>query len=458
MKTGVLVIGLLCLYMAAAGVISRRGKKYSNSFISSVTAGRETSFPLLLGAAVGSHIGSGFIIGGAEYGAAYGIGGAWYGFGCGFSFILVAFVTARLVYRGGYLSLSEYFRERYQTSSLEIICTVANLLNFMGIFAGQLLAGRAIFYLTGINGDYGVIATAIIAFIYASVSGLWGVMAFSMLQSAVIVLGILAALLILTANNGTGVLITALPASYFELVPFDWDIMVMMTGPALLLAMVGQHTFQRIASAKTEKGAVYSHLIGGLLLLVIALMPPLIGMYGRMLYPDIPSDQIFTTVISEQLPPLLSGVILATIIFAVMSCCNSIFICASTNVIHDIVKPMLRPNITEHECKRLQVITNAVICVLGIALASSTGDMIELMSLGYTFVVAGCIVPFLGGFMWRRGTAEGAMASAILGIGTVLLDFFRIIELPYASIAPLLPSLMGYVTVSIFTAKKKNGR
>ena len=109
MEIGYLTLLILACYAAAMAVMSRRARRYSGSFIDNMTAGGQASLLLLTGGALGSHIGSGFVVGGAEYGALYGLGGAWYGIGCGISFLVSGVFFARFIYRKRYLSLADYF-------------------------------------------------------------------------------------------------------------------------------------------------------------------------------------------------------------------------------------------------------------------------------------------------------------------------------------------------------------
>lgn len=84
MTTPSIVILILLSYGTAMLLISRRASRRIRSFQDTIAAPGQTSLFLLAGSAIGGQIGSGFVIGGAEYGARYGIAGAWYGIGCGF--------------------------------------------------------------------------------------------------------------------------------------------------------------------------------------------------------------------------------------------------------------------------------------------------------------------------------------------------------------------------------------
>ena len=150
MSTSQLVILILVLYMGAMLVLGRSARKRIKSVQDAIAAPGQSTMPLLVGSAVGTHIGSGFVVGGAEYGARFGIGGAWYGIGCGISYLAVGLFISRFAYRNGFLSLSDYFSRRYQGKATRLIYSVATMLCCIAMLAGQLLAGRAIFLAVGI--------------------------------------------------------------------------------------------------------------------------------------------------------------------------------------------------------------------------------------------------------------------------------------------------------------------
>lgn len=454
MTISMLVIIILAIYLLIMAYIGYKSRKHQASFESSITASKATTALLIAGSSMGLHIGSGFIIGGAEYGATYGIGGAWYGIGCGLSSLVSALLLTRYIYRHHYLSLSDYFLIRYKTTALRIICIMAGICCNLAVFAGQLLAGRAIFYVAGIKGSYGIILTAVIALVFTQVSGLWGTMVASLVQSGVILVSVLFALIMLVGQAPVPQVLQALPDSFSTLVPFSGEVLAMMTLPNILSHIVSQLTIQRIASARSEKDAVHGYLLGGLLLLPVAFIPALIGIYGRYFFPNGASAEMFSQVASSKLPMLLGAMLLSSVICAVLSSCNAMFISVSTNIVHDVCQEMFFPEITDRQCRRLSVIIDSVICVIGIMLAFSSEDIIQVISLGYTFITAGAFVPFVGGILWKGGNKYGAVCGAIAGILCTVFNFFGIISVPYASVFPILPAAIAFVIISLITQKR----
>lgn len=456
MQIKYLVILILLGYMIAMVCMSIRSKRYSGSFLDSMTAGGEASLLLLTGSALGSHIGSGFVVGGAEYGALYGLGGAWYGIGCGVSFLVCGIFLTKFIYRRRYLSLMDYFMERYQNRSISLISTFSTLLCSMAIFSSQLLAGKAIFYVAGIDGNLGIALTSIVALVYTTMSGFWGAMTVALLQSAVIFISILGALFVLYTGSGTEILFASLPQSHFDLFAMDAETLVMLTVPTVTSCIVSQPIFQRISSAKSERGAVRSHLIAGVLLIFIAFIPVLLGMYGKSFFPALPTSELFSRVAAERLPLLLGALLLSSVICAVISACNGTMISISTNIIHDLFQSMFKTDITDQQCRRYNGIVNVAVSVTGVLIAVAMDNIIKLLSLGYTFITAGCLIPFVGGILWRGGNAKGAVASAVTGIAFVLLDAVKLIQMPFISVTSLVPSMIVYVAVSILTRGSKD--
>lgn len=108
-----LLVTVLVIYFAGMVAIGMMGLKYSETFDSFVSAGRNAGVLMIIGSAVGSQIGNGFVVGGAGAGAGTGISGAWYGIGCGLGYLVIGVVLNKVVYAKGFISLPEFLDERY---------------------------------------------------------------------------------------------------------------------------------------------------------------------------------------------------------------------------------------------------------------------------------------------------------------------------------------------------------
>lgn len=93
-----LLVIVLVVYFAAMVGIGFMGRKHAESFDSFVSAGRSAGVLMIIGSAVGSQIGNGFVVGGAGSAASVGLSGAWYGIGCGLGYLAIALVLNKHVY------------------------------------------------------------------------------------------------------------------------------------------------------------------------------------------------------------------------------------------------------------------------------------------------------------------------------------------------------------------------
>lgn len=454
MDTTTIIVVVLAIYMIAMIAIGLYGRKYATTFKDTITAAKRSTMFMIIGSAMGAHIGSGFVVGSGEYGAYYGLSGAWYGIGCAISYILAGVLFIRFIYRHNYVSLSDYFLDRYGDKVTRLIYSISIPLSYIAGFAGQILAGKAIFAAFGINGNVGLIIMTLIVLFYASLSGLWGAYMTSVIQVGIIFVAMVASFCSLFFSGEFSILSESLPSQAFNLFACDPEVFILMVIPTLLSTPTDQTVFQRTASAKTEKAAVLGHIFSGLLLIPIALIPTLIGMYGMCVMPDAEPSAVLIQVVLGKFSPLFAAIFVAAVLCAIMSTCDGIFIGVSTTVIHDIYQGMIAPDASEEKCKRYSTILNIIIAGLGVALALSFNSIIDLLSMSYTVLFSGCMIPFVGGLVWKKGNTTGALGSAACGIGCSALIMAGIFTPPYSSIFPAIPALVGYIVFSLIGLRK----
>ena len=435
------------LIMIGIGIYGRR---YNTSFDESLTASKQATVIMVASAAIGAHIGSGFVLGGAEEGVRWGLAGMWYGIGCSLSYILIAILTARYLYNKGYVTLTGYFKERYEDKSTALIYSIATPLSYIAIFSGQIIAGKSIFQAIGINDTIGVIATVVIVLLYCGLSGLWGALATSVIQVTIIIISLIFGLYFLSQNDGFN-MISTLPQTKFELVPFGPEKLVMLTIPTILSQLIDQANIQRIASSKNENTAQKGFLLAGIALIPLAIIPVLLGMYGSLIYPDLPENTVLMTLVLEKYPAFIAGLFMASILSAIMSTCAAMISGISATVLGDIYKGILNPKANESTMKKLNLVLYVVVGVLSIFIALKLSNIISLLSMAYTILVSGCLIPFAGGIIWNKANSKGAIASAVVGIITSLLIAFGVINPPFASLFPLIPALIAFIAGSLMT-------
>jgi len=449
-----IIISIMVLYLAGMILIGLKGRKYSGSMKEFLTAGKSGGMVMLIGAYIGAHIGNGIVVGGAEYGANIGIAGLWYGLGACASYVLFALVMAKKVYREGYITIPDMINDRYNSKTASVIVAVLNICASLGITAAQLMAGASLFKYIGLDPTLGAVVTALIVFVYATLSGMWGVMMTDAVQSAVIYISTIVVIIVIAANGGFELMKTNLPAESFAMMPFGAEELIMLFLPSALNGLISGASFQRTSSCKNEKVAILSPIFAAGLLVPFVVLPVIMGMYGKALWPDVDGSIVIFKVLNEAMNPVITGLMVAAILSAVMSTVDIGLLNITANAVNDIYYKTLNPKAEEKTLTLLSRIVTFAAGAIALYLALSSSGILSLLSATYSFMNAGALVMVLGGIFWKKGTKEGAIASAIVGMLLVGLNRWGIVAIPYVSITPLLPAAIVYVIVSLMTQKK----
>lgn len=446
-----LIVVVLAVYMAAMLFIGWLGRNKSSNFDEYVTAAKKGSFLLVCGSYIGSHIGNGVVVGGAQNGVVYGLAGVWFGVGACLSYIIYALVMAKRMKKEDCLTLSEVIDKHYGGHACGTIYAVINCGAAISIMAGQIVAGKNLFEYLGLNPILGAVLCAVCVFIYASMSGQWGVMMTDVIQVGVIFTCTLIAIVYMLTSGAFSMMHETLAVTEWGLFNADPEAIVMNAVPGMLYGLISCASFQRNTSAKDEKTAFNSALWGGLILLPYVFLPVLMGMYGKALFPDTPSGMMLFKVMMEAFPPLVGALMIAALMAAVMSTVDSQLIYVTASVTKDIYCQYINKNPDEKKLTGLGkwITLGAGLITLYIAIGA---DMItSMLSYAYTFLCAGTLVMVVGGIFWKKATKPGAIASSIVGIFFVILYKFCGVDLPFSSIFPLLPSAITFVIVSLCT-------
>ena len=454
-----IIVVVLVIYFAAMVFIGFMGRDKASNFEGYLSMGRSAGVLLLMGGAIGGQIGNGFVVGGAEQGAAVGMAGAAYGIACALSTVLVAVFLNNFIYNGGYMSMADYTRKRYHNEIPGTIYDLSTAISSIGLIAGQIMAGKALFEALGLSGTVGAIAIAVVVLLYSQLSGLWGAFATSVVQTAVIAVGLIGTTVVLVAEGAVGEMSAAVEAGTLASSSLDFSGLSAagfagMMLPLLLGMVTDQPTYQRINSAKSAKISRIACYLSCLVMIPLALMPAFIGSYGNFKYGATGSSAFFDVILNE-LPAVVCALIIAAVLAAVMSTIDCGLITMSTVLTRDIWQGALKKTPSEAQLKTITLVVNIGFMFTSTALALASSSILGLLNSVYAFLAASCFVPFVGGVLWKRGNATGAAAASIVGVITVIATNLGV-TLPGSgvipgAILPIIPSAIAYVIVSLCT-------
>lgn len=451
------IVIVLIIYFLGMVVIGWYGRHHSKDFESYLNMGRSGGVLLLMGGCIGGQVGNGFVVGGAAEGASVGMAGAAYGLACAGACFLVAFLLNDFIYKGNYMSLAQYCHKRYNSHVPGTIYDLSTAISSIGLIAGQIMAGKALFEALGLSGTLGAIAIAVVVLLYSQMSGLWGAFATSVIQTGIILVGLVATTLVLLGQGALDTINTAVANGTASPTSLNFEGMsaaavIGLVVPLFLGMVTDQPTFQRVNSAKSAKISKTACILSGIVMIPLALMPAFIGSYGAAEFGVSGSDAFFVVVMNK-LPAIACALIIAAVIAAVMSTIDCGIITMSTVLTRDIWQTAMKKNPDEKQLKSITLIVNILFLGVSTVLALMANSIIGLLSSVYSFLAAACFVPFVGGVLWKKGNTYGAVAASIVGVCTVLATWLGL-SLPMASIFPILPSAVAYVIVSLVTQSK----
>lgn len=219
---------------------------------------------------------------------------------------------------------------------------------------------------------------------------------------------------------------------------------------------------QRVLAAKNIDHGRWGALFAGALqlpVLVILIFPGVLarGIYDPAEVPN--SDLIWPALVFDFAPVGLRGVVVAALIFALMSTLDSVLNGAASLVVNDFVKTR------DHRFTERQLLTIGRILVGGfLVVAALWAPVITTFSgivayfqsfLGY--VTMPLVVVLLGGLFWRRAsTAAGVWTLAVVPVGLVAFLTFELLgvgdlQFLYGTGIMFVLSLAVFVAISLAT-------
>jgi Na+/proline symporter len=202
-------------------------------------------------------------------------------FGAGTCLILVGLFFATKLYRLNLLTIGDYYRERYG-KGIEVFCSVAIILSYLGWVAAQITALGLVFSVLtngAMSETAGMIVGTLAVLIYVVVGGFLAVALTDFIQMIVLVIGmsIIAFFSAELAGGAGPVLAMANKAELWKFLPnpsFTEIAFFIGAGVTMMLGSIPQQdVYQRVMSAKNAKTARAGAVIGGASYILFAFVP-----------------------------------------------------------------------------------------------------------------------------------------------------------------------------------------
>ncbi len=413
-------IGLYFVLMVAIGFYASRGAKTVTDF---VVAGRDLGLIVCSASIFATWFGSGIMMGAATSGYERDfllmIGEP---FGSGLALLLVGLLFARIMRRTRRLTWVEFFEARYGkfAGAFGALADIASGLIWLG---GILFTfGVLVETLTGVPEAYGIIGGLFVIVLYTMIGGMWAVALTDLIQTIVLVVGlIILFIVVLDDVGGWGGIAAQLPADTIRFFPIEhtyqnWVDYVHVWMTLGIGAIAANSIIQRALSARTEHIAQQSFFVATIFYIVIGTIPIALGLIASITMQDgVDPNAILVDIAFEHLHPVAVAIFVGAIISAIMSTSDSVLLSTgaitSTNLLPLVVK---RPS----DKLRLAVAryTIPIGALVATFVAFGAERVVEVLIAAAGPLLAMTIVPFTACFWWEKANKYGGLAGIFGGL------------------------------------------
>jgi solute:Na+ symporter, SSS family len=396
-------------------------------------------------------------------------------FGAGTCLILVGAFFAAKLYKMNLLTIGDFYRKRYG-KGIEVFCSVAIILSYLGWVAAQITALGLVFsVLTGgaMSESMGMLVGTAAVLIYVVVGGFLAIAWTDFIQMIVLVIGltVIAIYSATLAGGADQVLALATSGNLWRFWPepsFKDMAFFLAAGITMMLGSIPQQdVFQRVMSAKDAPTARAGAMIGGASYILFAFVPMFVVaaavvVMGQEAMELAKGDyqRLLPTFVLTKMPLVMQILFFGALLSAIKSTSSATLLAPSTSFVENILKN-LRPEMNDRQqllATRWTIVAFAGL-VLAYAIYMKGTSIYELVSGAYQVTLVGAFVPLVFGLYWKRATTQGAIFSVTAGIVVWVLFFPQLTGWGAAfpgQLAGLLAALLGLAAGSLLPQWLRN--
>ncbi|CAN5760418.1 sodium:solute symporter family protein [soil metagenome] len=383
-------------------------------------------------------------------------------FGAALCLLLIGLFFARKLYRLNLLTFGDFYRIRYNRKA-ELVAAFFLVISYFGWIAAQMVALGIVFNLLfGTSLPVGIIGGSVVVVGYTYMGGMWSVSVTDFVQTIMIIGGLLFVTGLVMYQTPAQEVMATLPADFFRFTPSpgagssSWLNYFALWITIGLGSIPQQDVFQRVMSSRSERVAVWSSLLAAGLYLTVALLPLVLALYARVLYPDLMQGD------TQLLVPgliLRSGSLPVQILFfgalisAIVSTASGAVLAPAAILSENMLRPFLR-QVTDARMLALSRLSVLLVAAVSLGLALLKSNIYELVAESSALSLVSLFVPLVAGLYSTRTPPAAAILSMVLGMGVWLFALYldtEINPLLYGlagSIAGILPGFVGKPFIS----------
>jgi SSS family solute:Na+ symporter len=375
--------------------------------------------------------------------------------------LLTGFFFSRKLYRLNVLTIGDLFRRNFG-ARVEMTASFLMIVSFIGYAGAQIVAlGLLTQTLLDVDLQTGMYISTSIVVLYTFTGGMWAVSVTDFLQSILIVAGLVAAAFFITAKLGSiDIVFNSIPEEKLQFLPnstaLDWTNWLASWMVLGLGSIASQDIFQRINSARSERAAFSSTLLGGALYLLFSMLPLYLVTAIHLINPELMKGDLqlaLPQLVLSTMPVWLQVLFFGSLMSAIMSTCSGALLAPASILSENIIRPNLGKQLSDKDFLFLTRISVVVISLAALLLANGKQNIFELVGEASVIGLVTIFVPFVAALFWNYTNARGAMASMMAG--TLVYIFFRFVYT--TELNPLIPGLTAAIAglLAGFTLKSQ---
>lgn len=349
-------------------------------------------------------------------------------------------------------TLGDWFEHRYSRSNKLLVAVILFIAYFFWMGLQFVGVGGLVQVVSGMDFKIALVLSSLVCVIYTAWAGIRSDFYTDAVQFVVIVITLYLVLLP-TGVFEAGDFVSSLPPGHLDIFAFG--------GPSfffgglifgLPIFLVCMEVWQRGYAASGKKQARNVFLWSALILAILYVPALALGLIARKLLPSATPDFALYEMMKAYLPSGIFGLSVAGVLAIAMSCVNSMILVGSITLLKDVHITYIR-DLTDQERVWWGRLYTLCYGVLGIVAAYLIPSIVKLqiISAATLSVMSPAII---GGFLWKRGTADASFWSILPGL-VVTLGLY-----PFAPSHSFIPgmfvSVILYIGISMYQTRGKS--
>ena len=344
-------------------------------------------------------------------------------FGTLLCLLLVAFFFARRLYLMGIVTLSDFFRRRFG-ARVELATSLIQVLAYFPWIAAQFVALAYLFgAILGTTVPEGIFLGAGIVVVYTYVGGMWAVTLTDLLQSVLIVTGLMiVAAGLLGETGGLAPLLADRPPGFYDFVPertvAGWSDYLALWMAFGLGAIPSQEIYQRLFSARSATAGRNGVVLSAVLLFVVGGIPLVIGLAAAYLHPDLLADgdgqDLIPAVVMRYAPLPVQVLFFGALISAILSTSSGAMLSPATVIGENLIRPRFR-SVTDRQLLRWTRLSVVAVAVVAAGFALNDSHVHGLVVDSTVLLMVCLLAPLTLGLYWPGANTAGAWCAMVAG-------------------------------------------